>query len=128
LDKTQIVRAWLYHQQPFFFSSIHSSGQTPFYPFLFFFVISRHRATTGRLSFLYHSFSSSSGWLFRVLVSGGFETAGAGLVWICAFDPEMVEAGWYGMDRMGEMEDKRGLGEERQKRRTYRTVPYCIIV
>ena len=73
LDKTQVVRAWLYQRPLLFFISFHSSGRTPFVSFfiLFFFVISNNRATTGR-HFFSLSFSRQLYFLFTAVVWGSF--------------------------------------------------------
>jgi hypothetical protein len=71
-----------------FYSFFWPNAFSVLFFFVFFFFRNLDRATTGRLlTFL--SLFTSSGWLFRITWIWRFETAGAGLVWICAFDPEM---------------------------------------
>lgn len=101
LDKTQVVRAWLYQQPLFFFFPIHfillaKRLLYPFYPLLFRNLDqqSHHRPAFFPLSFQLFL-------LFMVIVWGflGFG-AGAGLLFACALI--LLRWGdWTGMDWTG---------------------------
>jgi hypothetical protein len=127
LDTTQVVRRPAVSSATLFFLLFFYSFFWPdafFYSFLFLFrnisTQSHHWPPFFPFSQLFLLFRAvvSSTWIWSVLR----ELAGAGLgFWIVRFDPEMGGAGWYGMDRVGEM------GGEVEKAYV-RTVPYCIIV